>query len=127
MAAAASAWLAWRIEGAGAGCGEDRERRWPFDGSRFEFEQWATWGDRDRVRRGSAPSGDRRTAGGDDRDLRAGAAVTMIAFSSGARVWLTTGHTDMRKGQASLSVLVRETLKHDPHLCVGRDYVAQAP
>ena len=51
----------------------------------------------------------------------------MIAFSSGTRVWLTTGHTDMRKGQASLSVLVQETLKHDPHLCVGRDYVAQAP
>ncbi len=39
----------------------------------------------------------------------------MIAFFSGARVWLTTGHTDMRKGQASLSVLVQETLKHDPH------------
>jgi transposase len=31
------------------------------------------------------------------------------------RVWLETGHTDMRKGFASLAVLVQETLKQDPH------------
>jgi hypothetical protein len=31
------------------------------------------------------------------------------------RVWLATGHTDMRKGFASLAVLVQETLKQDPH------------
>lgn len=30
------------------------------------------------------------------------------------RVWLATGHTDMRKGFASLAVLVQETLKQDP-------------
>ena len=35
------------------------------------------------------------------------------------RVWLATGHTDMRKGFSSLAVLVQETLKQDPHLCVG--------
>lgn len=39
----------------------------------------------------------------------------MIAFASGVRVWLATGHTDMRKGFGSLAVLVQETLKHDPH------------
>jgi transposase len=39
----------------------------------------------------------------------------MIAFPSGVRVWLATGHTDMRKGFGSLAVLVQETLKHDPH------------
>ena len=31
------------------------------------------------------------------------------------RVWLATGHTDMRKGFTSLAVLVQETLKQDPH------------
>lgn len=31
------------------------------------------------------------------------------------RVWLATGHTDMRKGFASLALLVQETLKEDPH------------
>jgi transposase len=39
----------------------------------------------------------------------------MIAFPSGVRVWLATGHTDMRKGFGSLAVLVQETLKCDPH------------
>jgi transposase len=42
------------------------------------------------------------------------------------RVWLATGHTDMRKGFSSLAVLVQETLKQDPHLCVGWRYVAEA-
>ena len=31
------------------------------------------------------------------------------------RVWLATGHTDMRKGFSSLAVLVQEKLKQDPH------------
>ena len=39
----------------------------------------------------------------------------MIALPSGARVWLATGHTDMRKGYQSLALLVQETLKRDPH------------
>ena len=39
----------------------------------------------------------------------------MIAFASGARVWLATGHVDMRKGFGSLALLVQETLKRDPH------------
>jgi hypothetical protein len=30
----------------------------------------------------------------------------------------------MRKGFGGLSLLVQETLKRDPHLCVVRDYVA---
>ena len=32
-----------------------------------------------------------------------------------ACVWLATGHTDMRKGFATLALLVQETLKTDPH------------
>jgi IS66 Orf2 like protein len=48
----------------------------------------------------------------------------MIPVPTGVRVWLATGHTDMRKGFGDLSLLVQETLKRDPHLCVVRDYVA---
>ena len=39
----------------------------------------------------------------------------MIAFPPGVHVWLATGHTDMRKGFATLALLVQETLKTDPH------------
>jgi transposase len=39
----------------------------------------------------------------------------MIPVPAGVRVWLATGHTDMRKGFASLALLVQETLKADPH------------
>lgn len=34
---------------------------------------------------------------------------------SDVRVWLATGHTDMRKGFAGLALLVQEILKRDPH------------
>ena len=39
----------------------------------------------------------------------------MLSFSGEGRVWLATGHTDMRKGFASLALLVQERLKRDPH------------
>ena len=39
----------------------------------------------------------------------------MIGFPAGVRVWLATGHTDMRKGFDGLALLVQETLKRDPH------------
>ena len=39
----------------------------------------------------------------------------MIPISSGAQVWLATGHTDMRKGFHSLALSVQEILKRDPH------------
>ena len=39
----------------------------------------------------------------------------MIGLSSDFRVWLATGHTDMRKGFSSLALLVQETLKRNPH------------
>ena len=31
------------------------------------------------------------------------------------RVWIATGHTDMRKGMQGLALLVQEQLKRDPH------------
>jgi transposase len=38
-----------------------------------------------------------------------------IPIPSGARVWLATGHTDMRKGFDGLALLVQEALKRNPH------------
>lgn len=34
---------------------------------------------------------------------------------TGVRVWVFTGHTDMRKGMPGLALLVQEHLKRDPH------------
>jgi transposase len=39
----------------------------------------------------------------------------MIPVLTGARIWLASGHTDMRKGFDRLALLVQETLKRDPH------------
>jgi transposase len=39
----------------------------------------------------------------------------MIPVPSGVRVWLATGHTDMRKGFGSLALLVQETLTRNPY------------
>ena len=47
----------------------------------------------------------------------------MIPLAPETRVWLVTGHTDMRKGYARLSLIVQETLRRDPsggHLFVFR-------
>ncbi len=48
----------------------------------------------------------------------------MISVRSGFRILVTTGPVDFRRGMDSLAMLVSETLRHDPFLCVGRDYVA---
>lgn len=39
----------------------------------------------------------------------------MIPIPSGVRVWIATGHTDMRRGMRSLALTVQESLKRDPH------------
>ena len=39
----------------------------------------------------------------------------MIPVPAGVRVWLATGHTDMRRGFPGLALMVQETLKADPH------------
>ena len=38
----------------------------------------------------------------------------MIPLPTGVRVWLATGHTDMRKGFPSLALQVQEILHRDP-------------
>lgn len=39
----------------------------------------------------------------------------MIPIASGLRVWIATGHTDMRRGMNSLALLVQEAFRRDPH------------
>lgn len=34
----------------------------------------------------------------------------MIPIAAGARIWVATGHTDMRKGMQGLALLVQESL-----------------
>jgi transposase len=74
--------------------------------------------DRGRVREWIAAADHRNSRSGhadhDDRDAR-GRAPAMISLPAGARVWLATGHTDMRKGFDGLALLVQETLKRNPH------------
>ena len=38
----------------------------------------------------------------------------MIPVPAGTRIWLATGHTDMRKGFDGLALLVQDHLKRDP-------------
>ena len=38
----------------------------------------------------------------------------MIPIASGVRIWLATGHTDMRRGMRSLALQVQEVLRRDP-------------
>ena len=38
----------------------------------------------------------------------------MIPAPTGVKVWLATGHTDMRKGFPGLSLMIQEALKRDP-------------
>ena len=37
----------------------------------------------------------------------------MIPIPSGVRVWIATGHTDMRRGMQSLALTVQESLKRE--------------
>lgn len=39
----------------------------------------------------------------------------MILIPRGVRVWIATGHTDMRKGFDGLALVVQEQLKHNLH------------
>ncbi len=38
----------------------------------------------------------------------------MIPVPTGVRIWIATGHTDMRKGMQGLALLVQESLGRDP-------------
>jgi transposase len=38
----------------------------------------------------------------------------MIPVAAGVRIWIASGHTDMRKGMNGLALLVQEGLGRDP-------------
>lgn len=38
----------------------------------------------------------------------------MIPIASSARIWLASGHTDMRRGMPGLALLVQEGVGRDP-------------
>ncbi len=56
-----------------------------------------------------------RSRSGGGRGGVASPGRAMIPFPGGARVWLATGRTDMRKGMNGLALQVQEVLKRDPH------------
>jgi transposase len=39
----------------------------------------------------------------------------MIPVPTGVRIWIATGHTDMRRGMFGLALQVQQVLKRDPH------------
>ena len=43
----------------------------------------------------------------------------MIPIPPGMRVWIATGHTDMRRSMNSLALLVQEAFRRDPHALSG--------
>jgi transposase len=57
-------------------------------------------------RNACAPGGDR----GDAESV-----AVLIPVPAGGRVWIATGHTDMRRGMRSLALQVQEGLRRDPH------------
>ena len=40
----------------------------------------------------------------------------MIPLPAGVRIWVSTGHTDMRKGMPGLALQVQEALGRDPYM-----------
>ena len=45
----------------------------------------------------------------------------MIPLPAGCRVWIATGHTDMRRGMQGLALQMQEQLKRDPN--AGDQYI----
>ena len=74
--------------------------------------------DRDRVcgRGSDADHGHGRCGDADGRGGGTGRwTAAVIPIASGVRVWIATGHTDMRRGMNSLALLVQEAFTRDPH------------
>ncbi|MCW6513098.1 IS66 family insertion sequence element accessory protein TnpB [Lichenifustis flavocetrariae] len=51
----------------------------------------------------------------------------MSPVASNVRIWIASGHTDMRKGMQGLALLVQEGLKRDPPLATLTCYAGQGP
>ena len=110
-----------RQEAAGASGGEEPIKLVPVTVAEAEAPSAAssrrradrTDGDRARRRRADHRRRGRRRDGACARGQSVDA--PMIPIPAGVRVWLATGHTDMRKGFDGLALIVQETLKRDPH------------
>ena len=50
----------------------------------------------------------------------------MIPIPLGSRVWIATGHTDMRRGMQGLALQVQEGLKRDPQASITRQFSTDA-
>ena len=48
-------------------------------------------------------------------EIELGSGRVTIPVPSGVRVWIATGHTDMRRGMQGLALQVQEQLKRNPH------------
>jgi transposase len=89
-------------------------------GDRGEDSTIAIPGERARAWRDHG--GDERRTDSDRRERAVGVgrgdvegAAILIPIPSGGRVWIATGHTDMRRGMQGLALQVQEGLKRDPH------------
>ncbi|WP_061022118.1 IS66 family insertion sequence element accessory protein TnpB [Bradyrhizobium sp. CCH5-F6] len=51
----------------------------------------------------------------------------MITAGADLKIYIATRPVDFRCGHNGLAAKVQEMLGLDPFLCVGRDYVAEAP
>jgi transposase len=76
----------------------------------------------ERVRAWRYPGADEGCAGSDWGECAIGVdhchvegAAILIPVPSGGRVWIATGHTDMRRGMRGLALQVQEGLRRDPH------------
>jgi transposase len=77
---------------------------------------------RERARAWRYPGTNERCAGSDWGECATGVdhgnvegAATLIPVPSRGRVWIATGHTDMRRGMQGLALQVQEGLRRDPH------------
>jgi transposase len=74
---------------------------------------FCSWRHRGRAEERPGPDLRRCALRGDRCDLEGVAIV--IPIPAGCRVWIATGHTDMRRGMQGLALQVQEQLKRDPH------------
>ena len=91
-------------------------------GGRRNSTPTADAGAGERTRTWRDPGGDEGRAGSDRRERAIGVdcrdvegASVLIPIPTGSRVWIATGHTDMRRGMQGLALQVQEQLQRNPH------------
>src|SRR5207344_3378605 len=105
------------------GCRPSNGLRTGDGGCGIGADAWASrvgrwWRDRDRVCGWGSDADHWHGRRGDVEGRGRGAVrwtAAVIPIASGVRVWIATGHTDMRRGMNSLGLLVQEAFRRDPH------------